>query len=444
MKPPPIGLLSTLARGGRTGRWLAAGVDLLSSTGPGYAVRRAGDRVRAARLAARPGSYAGLWSQAAADVGAEILDLGGGFLEVRKGRASTRVHGHWVAVDDVVTVRLALEKAIVHRLLAAAGLPVPEQLGFDARDLAPALVFLDRAEGYCFVKPVRGAGGAGATGCVVSPHQLRRAVLRAGRHSTSLVIERQAPGDIYRLLFLDGELLDVIRRHPPSVTGDGRSTIAHLIATENRRRIASAGVRGGSPWLLTIDLDCIFTLEAAGMGLATIPASGVRVAVKTAVNSNDAQENESVVGDVSDELVAQAARAATVVGVRLAGVDVATPDPTTALDRAGGAILEVNATPGIAYHYAVRNPGRTDSVATQILRRLLERPAAAFHEPQATTQRREQGNGRQAEVSGDASGAGLPHPRDMGAAGPGDDRWAGQLRGARDLGSDEPALHHGS
>jgi cyanophycin synthetase len=327
--------------------------------------------------------------------------------------------------------------------MAAAALPVPEQLRFDARDVAPALAFLGRADGDCFVKPMDGAGGTGATGCVGSPRQLRRAVLRAGRRFTSLVIERQIPGDVYRLLFLDGELLDVIRRHPPRVTGDGRSTVAELIAAENRRRFAAAGARGASPWLLMIDLDCIFTLERGGLSLTSVPTPGARVAVKTAVNANGIDDNESVLGEISEELVAQAARAAEVIGVRLAGVDVVTRDPTTALGHDGGAILEVNATPGIGYHYAVRNPGRAEPVATQILRRLLEGPTAAIDDQQGTTQRREHGDGRQAEVSGDAPGPGVPDPDDVGAAGSGDGEGSRHLRGARRLGPDEPALHDG-
>jgi cyanophycin synthetase len=372
--------------------------------------------VSAQRLAARLGDgYGDMWARAAHDVGADVIELGDGFLELTRGAARTRVWGHWVAVDDIVTRRLALHKAVVHRLMAGAGLPVPEQLHFDARDLAAALAFLDGADGACVVKPVDGAGGTGVTGGVRSPRELQRAVVRAGRRSRSLVIERQVAGDVYRLLLLDGELLDVIRRDPPRVTGDGRSTVAQLIAAENRRRLAGATARGARPWLLTIDLDCVFTLQRAGAGLASVLPPGARVAVKTAVNSNGPDDNESVFGEVSEALVAQAALAAAVTGVRLAGVDVITPDPATALDRSGGVVLEVNATPGLGYHDAVRNPGRTPAVAAQILQRLLEGPTTEIDD-QSTTPRRENGDGRQAKVSGDAAWAGVPDPGDLGAA----------------------------
>src|SRR5688572_32104639 len=44
-------------------------------------------------------------------------------------------------------------------------------------------------------------------------------------------------GASYRLLYLEGRLIDAVRRDPPTVTGDGYSTIRRLIAHENRRRL---------------------------------------------------------------------------------------------------------------------------------------------------------------------------------------------------------------
>ena len=63
--------------------------------------------------------------------------------------------------------------------------------------------------------------------------------------------------------------------------------------------------------------------------------------------------------------------AARAVGVRLAGVDLITPDASLPLDAAGGVILEVNATPGLQYHYEVRDPVRATPVMAPILEALL-------------------------------------------------------------------------
>jgi D-alanine-D-alanine ligase-like ATP-grasp enzyme len=367
-------LLAAFARLGRPGRDVAVGLDVLLSAGPAHAFeRRRHERLRRqARAAGDERAVSEIWVHAARELGAETVPLPGGFVEIRKDGRRTRIWNHWVMLDDIVTARLALDKVLVHHLLAEAGLPIPAHVGFRAGDLSLALAFLAEAGPPCVVKPAGGAGAAGTTPGVRSAAQLRRAALRAGRRHDDLLIEKQVPGDVYRLLFLDGELLDVVRRLPPAVTGDGRLTVGELIAAENRRRLAGPT---GPTGQLTIDLDCLFTLEASGRTLDTIPAAGERVRVKTAINQNGPKENRSATGELSTALLAEAALAVEVAGVRLAGVDVITPDPARALADSGGVILEVNATPALHYHYEVADRERATPVAVPVLRRLLETAA---------------------------------------------------------------------
>jgi D-alanine-D-alanine ligase-like ATP-grasp enzyme len=373
---PSSTLIATLGRAGRPGREAAVRLDLLRSIGMRAARQRRQDDARHARLVTngmRPG-YKQLWAAAAEQVGAQLVDLSGGFLEIRRNGSTARVWNNWVALDDAVTLKLAGQKSLVHHLLTSAGLPVPEHTSYDAGDLRPALEFLRRTGGPCVVKPGSAAGGSGITSGIRTPAHLRRATLRAHRLYRELQIERQVPGDVYRFLFLEGQLIDVIRRLAPRVQGDGRSTIAQLVAAENDRRFAAAA--GERPWLLRLDLDAVLTLEHAGLTVSSIPAAGESVAVKTAISQNGPDDNEGVLDEVSDELVADATRAVELVGVRLAGVDLITPDPRVSLVRAGGAILEVNGTPGLHYHYDVRDRERAVPVAVPILRRLLGESAA--------------------------------------------------------------------
>jgi D-alanine-D-alanine ligase-like ATP-grasp enzyme len=164
-------------------------------------------------------------------------------------------------------------------------------------------------------------------------------------------------------------LLDVVRRLPPSVTGDGHSTIAELMEAESHRRIASHRDRVLS--LLRPNLDCVLTLKRANLTLDSILPSGATVAVKT-VNSRNRIEDNETVREMSDELVAEAAAAVDTVGLRLAGVDVITADPMTSLAASEGVIVEVNGTPGLHYHYDVADRAAATPVAVRILSELLE------------------------------------------------------------------------
>lgn len=370
-RDPVIQLLDRLGRSGRLGREVAVRADILRSAGLAAGWRRFTDDRRLRHLESRPGedAYRRIWGEAAEAIGAEISELPGGFLEIRTGGARTRVQDNLVMLDDAVTLRFALQKTLVSTLLAGHGLPVPEWAEFDSGDLSAALQFMTSGPVPCVVKPVASSGGYAVTSGIRTEADLLRARLRAARVDRRLMIERQAQGVMYRFLLLEGELLDVVRRHPPRVVGDGRSTIGELIAAENRRRIADR--HREMLWPLRVDLDCVLTLQSAGLSLSSVPASGQAVAVKTVVSQSTTRDNETVREEISPELVAEARRAAELVGMRLAGVDVITPDIGASLANAGGVILEVNGPPGLNYHYDVADPANATRVAIPILKRLL-------------------------------------------------------------------------
>lgn len=369
------------------GRYL----DVLRSAGFRYAwyrVRR-DSRQSALRASGRRALYQRIWTDAAAALDATIVDLGNGFLEIERNGASTRVRDRHVMLDDAVTLRLASDKRMVTRLLTAAGLPTPEQIEFEQQTVHRAESFLAESDAACVVKPASGTGGGtGVTTGVRTASELRRASRRAARSGGRLVIERQADGSVFRLLFLDGELLDVVRRGPPTVTGNGRAEIRDLVMAADRRRALDPGNEGVEP--LTIDDDSLITLARAGMSPRTQPAPGVAVAVKTATNQNGPRDNAAYRGVLSDALVADAARAASVLGLRLAGIDVITPDPKVPLVENGGVLLEVNGAPGLHHHYQVNNTEAATPVAVPILRRLLgEGPPRASEPVDRGSRRRE-------------------------------------------------------
>ncbi len=83
------------------------------------------------------------------------------------------------------------------------------------------------------------------------------------------------------------------------------------------------------------------------------------------------EDNETVREALAPELVADARTAAAAVGLRLAGVDVITPDASQPLREAGGVITDVNGTPGIHRHYLVADADGATRVAVPILDTLL-------------------------------------------------------------------------
>jgi D-alanine-D-alanine ligase-like ATP-grasp enzyme len=360
--------------GGRLPTWrgVAARLDLLRSTGPGHAWRRLRrDRALTALAASRRRQISGdLWRDAARELGATVTEPAPGRFEIRRGSSVTTVVGQTAPLNSTPSMALAADKPAAYKLLADAGLAIPEYLAFDARDRSAAASFLGRGPIPCVVKPARGTGGDGVTGEIRTCGELRRAVLAASRFGSQFLIERQIAGDVFRLVVLDGQVLDVVHRLAPTVTGDGRSTVEELIFAEYERRIQANGNPGLKPF--AVDLDCLFSLKHAGVALDDVLPAGSTLRVRTASNYNNPADNRTLRTAISPDLRAEVVAAAETLGLRLAGVDVVTPTTTDALAVSGGAIIDVNETPGLHHHVHVADVDGATRVAVPILRALLE------------------------------------------------------------------------
>jgi cyanophycin synthetase len=248
---------------------------------------------------------------------------------------------------------------------------VPEHAVFDLKQLHQAELFLSRHATGCVVKPASGtSSGLGITTHVVTARDLRRAAILASLYASQLLIESMVPGESYRLLVLDGEVLHAVRRRGLRLVGDGVSSIAGLIRAENRRR-----AQRGEPAIGT-DRDCQFTLDYQGLSVSSTPSEDQSFLVQTV---NDPRHRHIEVRTVYDEAVTDLVchaikRNASVVAEalrsRFIGVDVITTDPSVSLEESGGAIIEANTTPGLHHHYD-RKREQFPQPAPRVLRTLL-------------------------------------------------------------------------
>src|SRR4051794_37612451 len=257
--------------------------------------------------------YDRAWREAAEEIGAEWRDLGSGITEITLGERRTRVMDNSSAIDDPVTLALLSDKPLTYGILEAEGLPTPSHATFRFKKPAPAVEFLRQSRGPCVVKPARGTGGGrGITTGVRTRTHLARAAAAAAVYCDDLLIEEQAPGDNYRLLYLDGVLIDAFVRRPPMVTGDGRSSVAALVHRENGDRLRRGS--GKSQALLAIDLDMRRTLAGQGLSLGAVPPAGAEVVLKTVVNDNCGDDNRTVTDVLHPSVVAGGARAVRALG----------------------------------------------------------------------------------------------------------------------------------
>ena len=314
--------------------------------------------------------YERTWCEAASEVGATYASIGSGIGEIELDGQRTYVMENVTAIDDPVTLAVLHDKVLTHRLLSDEGLSVPRHAAFSLGDIKPAQAFMSTSLGDCVVKPAGGTGGGrGVTTGIRSASHLARAAAWAAVYNDDLIIEEQIRGDNYRLLYLDGVLIDSFVRRLPTVVGDGRTSVAGLVRKANDERLRTGS--DVSQVLLSVDLDMRRTLAKQGLSLRSVPAAGVQVTLKTVVNENGGADNTTATSLLCQSIIDDGARAARALRVRFAGIDIVTPDPTVPLAESGGVILEVNGTPNLYYHYKKRDG--CFPVATHLLRRLLRK-----------------------------------------------------------------------
>src|SRR4051794_33833160 len=133
-----------LARNASTWRSVAARVDLARSTGLVHGLQTWRRDRLLGRLAPRRRQRLAraLWVEAAAELGAELVQLAPNQFEIRLGGAVTRIRGQTVSLNDPEAAKRAGDKPHMYRLLADSGLPVPEHQSFRPRGLAGGRDFL--------------------------------------------------------------------------------------------------------------------------------------------------------------------------------------------------------------------------------------------------------------------------------------------------------------
>ncbi|HQS58107.1 MAG TPA: cyanophycin synthetase [Gallionellaceae bacterium] len=259
-----------------------------------------------------------------------------------------RQHRIWTAETDqtsAISESISSDKDLTKSLLQACGVPVPEGRLVDSPEDA-----WDAAEEVgvpVVVKPRDGNHGRGVTTELMTREEVAAAYELALVEGSGVIVERFVRGNEHRLLVVDGRVVAAARGESASVVGDGRSTVTELIDqqinTDPRR-----GTNDADPLnviLLDDDPAVRFELQRQGFNADSVPASGQQVLI---------QRNGNVAFDVTDlvhpSIAAAASLAARIVGLDIAGVDLVVEDVSQPIAAQRGAIVEVNAGPGLLMH----------------------------------------------------------------------------------------------
>lgn len=269
----------------------------------------------------------------------------GNLVQLGHGARQRRI---WTAETDMTSAiaeGIAGDKDLTKTLLKAVGVPVPE--GQEVKTAAAAWEAAQDIGLPVVIKPSDGNHGRGVTLDIATEADCEAAFKLADAEGSSVLVERYIRGNEHRVLVVGGQVVAAARGEAAWIHGDGQHTVVELvdsqINTDPRR-----GLTEDFPLnRITLGEDAVVLLDLQRQGFTptSVPPAGKAVLIQR--NGNVALD---CTAEVHPEVAHAVSLAARTVGLDIAGVDLVTEDIGKPLHETGGAIVEVNAGPGLLMH----------------------------------------------------------------------------------------------
>jgi cyanophycin synthetase len=249
------------------------------------------------------------------------------------GAAQARLRGSLPSRTSHIAVETASDLMLTKALLADMGLPTPQ--GAVAHDAQEALRVAASLRGPLVVRAADGLGRV-ASG-LRDPEAIKRAYEKAWTDRGGLVlVEQQLPGHAYRIVVVNGEVVDVSERH---------------VGAQLTADVAQSDERSASP----------------PSSEAFAPATGADPSFHGA---------KDLLNEIHPQNAEYACQAAIAIGLDVAGVDFIAPDISISVDVTGGGIVAVEPSPALEMRGEAL-PGMARSLAAPVIDMLFPSAAAS-------------------------------------------------------------------
>lgn len=284
------------------------------------------------------------FARAALSLGIPFVEMPGQIFQYGLGRRGRWMDGSITDQTSFISVGLVRNKQIAGYYLQRAGLPVAEN-----RVVQDAESAIEAAEaiGYpVVVKPLDSDNGLGVGADLRGPEEVAQCFEVARRYSGNILIEKHVPGRDYRLVIFQGRMIWAIERVPGGVTGDGRHTVAQLVDQHNSNPLR--GNSSNTPLkTVTLDKEATALLAREQLSPESIPEQGRFVRLRRISNISTGGTPVGVTEQVHPDNRLLGERAASVLRLDIAGVDLLIDDISRSWRETGAVICEVNSRPNI-------------------------------------------------------------------------------------------------
>jgi cyanophycin synthetase len=264
---------------------------------------------------------------------------------ITDGKKNLLTLGATTSQTSYLGMKIAVNKTATNTLLRKSGVPTTEQIVIRSeKSLSEALSRF----GKFIMKPSNSRAGKGVFSNIQSFQEAKSIYTILKRKYDDIVAERIIGGKEYRVLVVNGSVFAVAEYVPPSVTGNGASTIAALIRSENAKRLTI-----GDDHLIKVNSALRLNLKDAKLSMRSVLPDGESVVLHKAAPIS----NGGYAIDATDKIHPTnrrfAEQVATLVNIDIAGIDIITENIDQPLDETGGAVIEINGGPDLDVHFSV-------------------------------------------------------------------------------------------
>ncbi|MDO8250613.1 MAG: cyanophycin synthetase, partial [Rhodoferax sp.] len=219
------------------------------------------------------------------------------------GSKQRRIQAAEMDITSAIAEGIAQDKQLTKKMLAAAGVPVPQ--GREVATPEDAWAAACEVGLPVVVKPKNGNQGKGVTVNITSREQLLAAYTAAAEFDDDILVERYLAGNDFRLLVVGNKLVAAAHRDPANVVGDGQHSISELVAQVNQDPRRGSG---HATALTKIRFDDIALACLAGQALHadSVPPKGQRIPLRHNANLSTGGSATDVTDSVHPEVAARA------------------------------------------------------------------------------------------------------------------------------------------
>jgi cyanophycin synthetase len=297
-------------------------------------------------------------------------------VQLGEGKYQKRIQATITSNTSMIGVETAGNKRLTKQMLEDAGIPVPK--GTIVRKVDNAISDAHWLGYPVVTKPYDGHHGKGVTTNIINDEELKEAFQRAQELADRVIVEHYITGNDYRILVIDGKFVAAARRVPASISGDGQHSIAELIELENKNPRRGYGHENVMT-RLQVSSVTHHLLKRAGYTMDTVLKDTEIFFLELTANLSTGGSAVDVTDRVHSSNKFMAERIARIIGLDIAGIDVMAPTLRQPIMKTGGAVIEVNAAPGLRMHISPAE-GKSRNVARPIIEMLF--PKGAKHDIQ--------------------------------------------------------------